>query len=171
MLSEGLTIDGKKLAPYDNARKWAETDKAERSALKQNYKDAGIALMVSAFGATGEEEFQDYTPMAVPAVEVAQALAKFVKDNDLDGATAAESPQSDFHTELRKQLPSPYIISHAPLAPWFEKAFGSCYVEIAKAVDDSVNFYNVHTLQGGTSLAEISTKANISPDKLVSASL
>lgn len=52
-----LTPGGDKLAPYDNARKWAETEKAERSALKQNYKDAGIALMVSAFGATGEEEF------------------------------------------------------------------------------------------------------------------
>ncbi|KAJ9116487.1 hypothetical protein QFC22_004929 [Naganishia vaughanmartiniae] len=41
------------MAPFDNAAVWAAMDKNERSALKASYKASGIAVMVSAFGATG----------------------------------------------------------------------------------------------------------------------
>lgn len=122
--------------------------------------------------------------MSFPAVTVAQKVAKFVKENDLDGVdcnlehqnvylnkngsgtqwvigesrktmvtdghrskTTADVRDADFHTELRKQLPSPYIISHAPQAPWFSPGFGTsgvgCYVDIHKAVGASIDFYNV----------------------------
>lgn len=42
------------LAPFDRAEAWATMAKEKRSALKASYTAKGIALMVSAFGQTGE---------------------------------------------------------------------------------------------------------------------
>ena len=88
---------------------------------------------------------------------MAQRLAAWVKKNGLDGVdvdyedmTAMNSDQAEkwlitFQTELRRQLPSPYIISHAPVAPWFTsgKNYPSgAYVAVHKAVGDGIDWYN-----------------------------
>jgi chitinase len=90
------------------------------------YADAGISLIVSAFGATD-------IPTAADPVALAGQLATFVRDNmldgvdvdyeDLDGMNAkngrSEQWLIDFTRALRAQLPSPdFILTHAPLAPW-----------------------------------------------------
>ncbi len=41
------------LGPYDNAQMWVWMSAADRRAVLDRYHAAGIALMVSAFGATG----------------------------------------------------------------------------------------------------------------------
>jgi len=55
------------------------------------------------------------------------------------------SPHLAFQKELRKQLPQPYIISHAPQAPWFTSAskWGGGYTRIHQECGDGIDFYNV----------------------------
>jgi hypothetical protein len=51
-----------------------------------------------------------------------------------------------FQTELRELLPEPYIISHAPVAPWFTSAndyASGAYVKIHQDVGDGIDFYNI----------------------------
>lgn len=88
---------------------------------------------------------------------MAQRLAAWVKKNGLDGVdvdyedmTAMNTDKAEkwlitFQTELRKQLPSPYIISHAPVAPWFTSGNNypsGAYVAVHKAVGDGIDWYN-----------------------------
>lgn len=58
----------------------------------------------------------------------------------------------EFQTELRNLLPSPYIISHAPVAPWFTSAndyADGSYVSIHQQVGDTIDFYNVQFYNQG----------------------
>lgn len=58
----------------------------------------------------------------------------------------------EFQTELRNLLPSPYIISHAPVAPWFTSAndyADGSYVTIHQQVGDTIDFYNVQFYNQG----------------------
>ena len=54
-----------------------------------------------------------------------------------------------FQTVLRQELPTPYIISHAPQAPWFTSTgqyTGGGYTKVHQAVGDGIDFYNVSPL-------------------------
>ena len=57
-----------------------------------------------------------------------------------------------FQSELRNQLPPPYIISHAPQAPYMGAgqwtAKGGGYKAIHEAVGDGIDFYNVRVPSG-----------------------
>lgn len=58
----------------------------------------------------------------------------------------------ELQTELRNLLPSPYIISHAPVAPWFTSAndyADGSYVSIHQQVGDKIDFYNVQFYNQG----------------------
>lgn len=46
---------------------------------------------------------------------------------------------------LRAELPRPYLISHAPLAPWFTTSgtYTKSYRDVVKAVGEGIDFYNV----------------------------
>jgi chitinase len=139
--------------PVDDAQAWQQFSASYRKSVLEQYHDAGIALMVSAFGSTDSPTSNGADP-----TKTAQKLAQFVKDYDLDGVdvdyedmTAMNSNKAEkwlitFQTELRRQLPSPYIISHAPVAPWFTSAndyASGAYVKIHQAVGDTIDFYNV----------------------------
>jgi len=118
------------------------------------YHKAGIKVLVSAFGAT------DF-PTSVGrqnAVTVGQNLAKFVKDNNLDGVdldyednTAMNAGQGekwvcDCTNTLRQLLPAPYIITHAPQGPYFmgPPSYPSGgYVAVDKTCGSAVDWYNV----------------------------
>jgi len=58
----------------------------------------------------------------------------------------AEAWLIPFQKELRSLLPSPYLITHAPVAPWFTSApdyESGAYVKIHQEVGDGIDFYNV----------------------------
>lgn len=58
----------------------------------------------------------------------------------------------EFQKELRNLLPLPYIISHAPVAPWFTSAndyADGSYVSIHQQVGDTIDFYNVQFYNQG----------------------
>ena len=106
---------------------FGNTDAAIRTALKKAYNDAGVKILVSAFGSTDE-------PTRLDPVVVATNLAKFVNDNNLDGADidyedngAMEQGRGEawlitFTTTLRNLMPNK-VITHAPQAPYFKEEY------------------------------------------------
>lgn len=68
-----------------------------------------------------------------------------------------------FQKELRRLLPKPYLISHAPVAPWFtsSSAYRSgAYVAIHQSVGDGIDFYNMQFYNQGDG---VYTDCNVSP--------
>jgi hypothetical protein len=102
----------------------ATTPEIQRS-LKALYNNAGVNIMVSAFGATEFPTNAGYDPTVC-----AGKLGDFVNNNNLDGvdidwednlameAGTGEAWLITFSKELRRLLPN-HIISHAPQAPYF----------------------------------------------------
>ncbi|KAI9632985.1 glycoside hydrolase superfamily [Dioszegia hungarica] len=145
--------------PVDNAQMWVWMPQADRRRVLDAYHNAGIALMVSAFGSTDQPTTWGKDPLAT-----AQQLAKFVVDYEFDGVDidyedmgAMNSDQAErwlipFQKELRRLLPKPYLISHAPVAPWFtsSSAYRSgAYVAIHQSVGDGIDFYNMQFYNQG----------------------
>ncbi|PWZ02293.1 glycoside hydrolase [Testicularia cyperi] len=143
----------------DNAAKFAAKSAADRKWFKSRYAGAGIKLMVSVFGATD-------TPQSLGknATTLGKTIAKFVKTNGLDGVDVdyeemglfAEGKSASWLIELTKslraELPSPdYIITHAPVAPWFNKnLYPKGYAMIHEQVGDLIDWYNVQFYNQGT---------------------
>ena len=143
--------------------------------------------------------FTDY-PTSSDPTSTAQQLASFVKQNNLDGvdidyedsgafiAGTAEPWLITFTQELRNQLPSPYLISHAPQPPYMVQgqftSKGGGYNKINQEVGDLIDFYNVQyynqgsttnyqdcnsivVSDSGTAILEISANLQIPLNKLV----
>lgn len=115
-----------------------------------------------------------------------------ISNADMDAMNSAQAVSwlVEFQTELRSLLPSPYIISHAPVAPWFTSASDysdGAYVSIDQQVGDSIDFYNIQFYNQGddqyttcetlitnsgtdwpsTSVLEINSYAGLDLDKIV----
>ena len=60
---------------------WGNNNTEVQLGVKKAYNDAGVKILISAFGAT-----QFPTTYYVSPVECGYALGKFVLDNHLDGA-------------------------------------------------------------------------------------
>ncbi|KIJ53610.1 glycoside hydrolase family 18 protein [Sphaerobolus stellatus SS14] len=141
----------------DQAAEWASLSNSDRSSIKKKYNDAGIKLMVSAFGATDTP-----TSSGQDASSLAKSMADWVKKYNLDGidvdyedfdavnAGTATDWLATFTSVLRDNLPQgEYAISHAPLAPWFSSGTGSPYTKLHKKVGDKIDFYNVQFYNQG----------------------
>jgi len=66
--------------PADKALEWIRLDDATRASIKSSYRNAGISLIVSAFGSSDTPTTGGYDPTTV-----ANNLAAFVLEYDLDG--------------------------------------------------------------------------------------
>ncbi|MBE0370516.1 glycosyl hydrolase family 18 protein [Pseudoalteromonas aurantia] len=101
-----------------------------------------------------------YRSLSEDTAKLADSLASFVKNNQLDGVdidyedTAAFTGQAGYDgaqflisltQELRKRLPSPdYIISHAPQPPYLEQGgYMAGYVEVVELVGQEIDWLNV----------------------------
>lgn len=181
----------------DNALMWEGLGSDKQQQVKAEYNAAGIKLMVSAFGSTDWPTSNGHDP-----AQTAQKLADWVKANNLDGVDidyedntafnggTAEQWVITFQKELRSQLGSSYLISHAPQAPWFTTSgsyTGGGYSHIHSAVGSGIDFYNVQFYnQGhgaytdcdgllfqststwpGTSVFEINSSGGVPLDKIV----
>ncbi|TFK95290.1 glycoside hydrolase family 18 protein [Pterulicium gracile] len=148
--------------PFDMALEWANIGADARAAKKAEYNDAGIKLMISAFGATDHP-----TTAGADPVSLANTMAQYVKDYNLDGidvdwedfdAMAAGTGENwliAFTTQLRSQLPSAdgYIITHAPVTPWFTPTLypGGGYLKVHQEVGSLIDWYNLQFYNQGTS--------------------
>ncbi|KIJ57853.1 glycoside hydrolase family 18 protein [Hydnomerulius pinastri MD-312] len=147
--------------PADQAEEWVELDNATRASIKSTYNDAGISLIVSAFGSTDAPTSSGDDPTTT-----ANNLASFVLEYDLDGVDidyedfnamnaedgSAETWLETFTTALRAQLPQgQYILTHAPVAPWFSTTYTSgAYLAVDKAVGSMIDWYNIQFYNQGT---------------------
>jgi len=147
----------------DAALDWAALGSDQQKTFIDAYHKAGVKLLVSAFGAT---EF----PTNLDATAVANNLAAFVKKNNLDGVdidwedSAAFEPAQAGKGEawltkltqtLRQQLPRPYIITHAPQAPYFVNNTNiypkGAYLAVHRDAGKDIDWYNVQFYNQGDS--------------------
>ncbi|KAF7794237.1 hypothetical protein EIP86_005369 [Pleurotus ostreatoroseus] len=162
-----LLIEG----AWDKAYEWTTLTADERSSVKTQYADAGIKLIVSAFGSSDVP-----TSTGADPIGTANTMAAWVKQYDLDGIDVdyedfnafdagngnAENWLISFTTQLRSQLPvGQYIVTHAPVAPWFSPSLwgGGGYLKVNSEVGSLIDWYNVQFYNQGT--AEYTTCAGL----------
>ncbi|KAI0630238.1 glycoside hydrolase superfamily [Trametes polyzona] len=145
----------------DQAAAWAALDDGEKHAIKNEYNAAGVSVIVSAFGATDSPTSDGADPVAT-----ANWMAQFVLDNQLDGIDVdyedlaamnardgrAEEWLVTFTKTLREKLPKGhYLLTHAPVAPWFSPVFNTsgAYLTIHQKAGDLIDWYNVQFYNQG----------------------
>ncbi|KAJ7247665.1 glycoside hydrolase [Mycena haematopus] len=148
---------------WDKAEEWTTLTAAQRATVKSQFAAAGIKLMVSAFGSTDVP-----TSSGVNPVTMATTMANWVVQYNLDGIDvdyedfnafdagtgAAENWLISFTTQLRTILPQgSYIITHAPVAPWFSPNTwgGGGYLKVHQSVGNLIDWYNVQFYNQGSS--------------------
>ncbi|KAH0835490.1 glycoside hydrolase family 18 protein [Lanmaoa asiatica] len=146
----------------DMALGWQDLTSSQRTSYLQEYNAAGISLIVSAFGSTDIP-----TTSGANSVTVADNLASWVLQYGLQGvdidyedfaafdssAGTAESWLISLTQQLRTRLPQgQYILSHAPVAPWFSPNMwsGGGYLQVHKSVGSLIDWYNVQFYNQGT---------------------
>lgn len=119
--------------------------------LKKRYNDAGVKIMVSAFGAT---EFP--TSAGADPTQCALKLGNYVKTNNFDGVDldwedneamkrgTGEAWLITFTKVLRKELPN-HVLTHAPQAPYFKNEYYThgAYKTVHDSVGSLIDFYMV----------------------------
>ncbi|KAI0794039.1 glycoside hydrolase family 18 protein [Fomes fomentarius] len=154
---------------WDKAYEWTQLTASERATIKSQYSAAGIKLMVAAFGSTDVP-----TTTGADPVGTANNIASFVKQWGFDGVDidyedfgamdtgTAENWLISFTKQLRSQLPSgEYIITHAPVAPWFTPTHypGGGYLKVHQQVGSLIDWYNIQFYNQGST--EYTTCANL----------
>ncbi|KAF9047088.1 glycoside hydrolase [Hymenopellis radicata] len=133
---------------WDKAYEWTALTADERTAIKAEYDAAGIKLMVSVFGATDVP-----TTSGADPVSTAQTMAAWVKEYDLDGIDVDYEDFSAFSAGTAELPQGEYIITHAPVAPWFTPTLytGGGYLKVEEAVGSMIDWYNIQFYNQGTS--------------------
>ncbi|KAJ6518858.1 glycoside hydrolase family 18 protein [Mycena sanguinolenta] len=154
-----LLIEG----AWDKAEEWTTLSAADRATIKAQYAAAGIKVMVSAFGSDDVPTSTNVDPIAM-----ANTMGNWVIEFGLDGIDVdyedfnafdagdgkAEEWLISFTTQLRTILPQgQYIITHAPVAPWFSPNIwgGGGYLRVNEAVGSLIDWYNVQFYNQGVS--------------------
>ncbi|KAF8133344.1 glycoside hydrolase family 18 protein [Boletus edulis] len=145
----------------DEAQNWQELTASQRSTYLSEYNAAGISLIVSAFGST-----EAPTSSGLDPVTTANSIASWVitygvlgVDVDYEDFTAfngangtAETWLISFTKQLRVQLPQgEYILTHAPVAPWFSPGrwSGGGYLAVDTSVGSLIDWYNIQFYNQG----------------------
>ncbi|KAJ7696589.1 glycoside hydrolase [Mycena rosella] len=157
---------------FDKAFEWTTLTDAQRTTVKASYAAAGIKLIVSVFGSTDIP-----TTSGVNPVTIANTVAAWVIQYNLDGVDvdyedfdafdagdgSAEAWLITFTTQLRTLLPQgTYILTHAPVAPWFSPGTfwgGGGYLKVHASVGNLIDWYNVQFYNQGAT--EYTTCANL----------
>ncbi|VDC02895.1 unnamed protein product, partial [Peniophora sp. CBMAI 1063] len=144
----------------DQASEWTLISADQRASVKAAYAAAGIKIMVSAFGQTDTPTTNGADPVAT-----ANSLAAWVKQYGLDGVDVDYEDFTAFNggtgvnwlisftKQLRSQLPAgQYIITHAPVAPWFKAGYaGGGYLAVHQSVGSMIDWYNIQFYNQGQS--------------------
>ncbi|KAJ3771174.1 glycoside hydrolase family 18 protein [Lentinula raphanica] len=148
------------LRAFDKAEEWTQLTAAERATIKSEYAAAGISLVVSVFGSSDVPTSSGADPVAT-----ANTMAAWVIEFGLDGidvdyedfnafdAGTAEAWLVSFTKQLRTQLPQgTYILTHAPVAPWFSPNIwiNGGYIAVHQQVGSLIDWYNVQFYNQGT---------------------
>ncbi|KAI9060304.1 glycoside hydrolase family 18 protein [Trametes sanguinea] len=145
----------------DQALAWQSLSDSDKHAIKEDYNSAGISIIVSAFGSSDAPTSTNADP-----VGTANTMAQWVLDNQLDGIDVdyedlnamdardgkAEKWIVTFTQTLRQKLPKGhYLLTHAPVAPWFSPVFNTtgAYVTVDQQAGDLIDWYNVQFYNQG----------------------
>ncbi|KAI8972253.1 glycoside hydrolase [Trametes punicea] len=148
----------------DQALAWQELSDSQKAAIKNDYNSKGISVVVSAFGSTDVP-----TTSGADPVQTANTMAQWVLDNQLDGIDVdyedltamdardgkAEAWLVTFTQTLRQKLPKGhYLLTHAPLAPWFSPVFNTtgAYLTVDQKAGSSIDWYNVQFYNQGADI-------------------
>ena len=120
----------------------------------------GKKVMISFGGGTMQSK--DYGPLVGHEETLAKQIADWVIEKKLDGVDIDYEASDSFfqhraagvlngqcfviklHQALRKALPAPYLISHAPQPPYLATSWhGGPYLEILQTLDDSVDWIGI----------------------------
>ncbi|KAG1752140.1 glycoside hydrolase family 18 protein [Suillus lakei] len=146
--------------PADQAEEWTLIDATTRASIKASYQNAGISLIVSAFGSTDVPTTEGYDPTTL-----ANDLADYVLEYALDGVDvdyedfyamdaengSAETWLTTFTMALRAKLPQgQYILTHARK---FSTQYASgAYLTVHQKVGSLIDWYNIQvSILEGTS--------------------
>ncbi|KAJ7723772.1 chitinase [Mycena metata] len=141
---------------------------------RQEYKAAGITILVSLFGWTAKPTSSKWDSTAT-----ANMMADWVMANGVDGidvdyegtvamdAGLAEAWVASFTTQLRNRLPSPtYILTHAPMALWWSGTqLGGGYRTIDQTVGGMIDWYNVQFYNAGQQYVNCTSLVQENPDQ------
>ncbi|KAJ7127569.1 glycoside hydrolase family 18 protein [Mycena crocata] len=156
LLANGTAVEG--------ARLWMNMAASDRTALKQQYTEAGIKLFVSAFGGTVRTDRP--TTMGLDPKNSATTVANWAKQYQVDGVDmdyedfdamgkgVAEKWVTDFTTQLHTDLGGNYLITAAPMPAWFTPLGntalpGGGFLTVDKAVGSMINWYNIQFYNSG----------------------
>ncbi|KAG8214863.1 glycoside hydrolase family 18 protein [Butyriboletus roseoflavus] len=146
----------------DQAQNWEGLTSSQRSAYLSEYNAAGISLIVSAFGSTETPTSSGYDPVTTANTMAAWVIQYGLQGIDVDyedfaafdiGNGSAETWLISFTQQLRTQLPQGnYILTHAPVAPWFSPNVwsGGGYLAVHKSVGSMIDWYNVQFYNQGS---------------------
>ncbi|EJU05019.1 glycoside hydrolase [Dacryopinax primogenitus] len=157
----------------DQALEWTTLDSATRASIKSEYANAGMKLLVSAFGSTDAPTSEGYNPTSL-----ANTMAAWVKEYDLDGIDVDYEDFNAFNSgtneavtwlvtftqALRAALPAgQYIITHArwepgslgsciAVAPWFSKSQypAGSYLDVNTQAGGDIDWYNIQFYNQGS---------------------
>ncbi|KAF9078654.1 glycoside hydrolase superfamily [Rhodocollybia butyracea] len=140
------------------AGEWEKLSDSKRQSTLQQYEQAGIKIMVSAFGAEDAPTTQGSDPTTL-ANTLAEWVIKYgvhgidVDYEDFDAIGDGSGPGAEwvitFTKALRQKLPQgQYMLTHAPVAPWFTKNDGP-YLKVHQEVGGLIDWYNVQFYNQG----------------------
>ncbi|KAJ7581133.1 glycoside hydrolase family 18 protein [Mycena floridula] len=149
---------------WDKAAEWTSLNPSDRATIKAQYAAAGsdlteiVKLVVSVFGSSDIPTSSGADPIAT-ANTMAQWVIQWGLDgiDDFDAMNAGDGKAVawliNFTKQLRVLLPQDtYILTHAPVAPWFSAArFPSGYLTVHNAVGSMIDWYNVQFYNQGVS--------------------
>ncbi|KAN0078083.1 carbohydrate-binding module family 5 protein [Tylopilus felleus] len=145
----------------DQAQNWQELTADQRSSYISEYNEAGISLIVSAFGSTETPTSSGVDPTSAASTVADWVIQYGVNGIDVDyedftafnSKTAVAEPWLiTFTQQLRTKLPQgQYILTHAPVAPWFSPSMwsGGGYLAVDKSVGSLIDWYNVQFYNQG----------------------
>ncbi|KIK68421.1 glycoside hydrolase family 18 protein [Collybiopsis luxurians FD-317 M1] len=142
----------------DVAAEWEKLGDADRKNTLDKYEQANIKIMVSAFGETEKPTTQGLNAETLASTMADWVIKYGVHGIDVDyedfDAIDGKGVQwiVDFTKALRKKLPQgKYILTHAPVAPWFTKNNGP-YLQVHKQVGDLIDWYNLQFYNQGNNI-------------------
>ncbi|KAJ7917338.1 glycoside hydrolase superfamily, partial [Mycena leptocephala] len=142
------------------------------AAQRQEYKDAGITVLISLFGWTAKPTTSNWDPTTT-----ADMMAAWVKANGVDGIdvdyedTAAmyagkgEAWVITFTTQLRNQLGAGYILTHARTWAVGGKFPSGGYRKIDQSVGSMIDWYNVQVIISADTYLDCTTLVQETPDQ------
>eukprot|EP01084_Bolivina_argentea_P259584 438049_1 len=121
-----------------------------REGIKRKYSDAGIKILISAFGANDHPKGAGKSASAI-GIQLAQYVEAYNYDGvdvDWEEGEGGASWLCSLTNALRSNLASDKLITHAPQAPYFMSRYG--FVSVHSSCGSNIDWYNIQFYNQGS---------------------